>query len=1611
MELGSPASLPLLTPGALNRYLSLAPDRSLQASGWVYALLLLPEGGIAAGTFNSSTNIGTVDLWPTAVDVQGGGVPVTRLQASGMVNALLSLPNGGIAAGTSISSTYGTVDLWPDADAVAQGGVPVIRLPASGVVNALMSLQGDDGASSGIAAGTWSGSTWGTVDLWPDIQKEGPPGTTLPVSGAVTALLSLPGHGIGAGTHGNNYTGTIDIWPNATAVQHGGSPVTTLHTSGVVQALVFLPGGGIAAGTATADSGTVDLWPNATAVLCGGLPVMSLRASGPVSSLLLLAGGELAAGTLTSPYSGGVDLWPNATAGPSGGRPVMSLQASGIVNALLSLPNGGLAAGTQGAGSNTGRVDLWPDAAAVQQGSARRTRMREFGRVLSLVSLPSGGIAAGSSRSHTVDVWPGTAEVVRGGLPEVRLQTAGPAQALLSLQDGGILAGTATGPYGDSGTIDIWPDAAAVRSGSLPVSFVNLNDAVNALLSLPAGVDGARGGLAAGTSNSQYGQVKLWPDISAALQGSAPTTSLWAEGAVQTLLLLNSSGRMGIAAGTVLSTNFTGTVDIWYDVAAARTHETQDISLIASGAVHALLLLPGGGIAAGTWTGPHSGAVDLWPNASALRQRAHAATRLHASGPVNALMSLPGGGIAAATGSQDGPYSGTVDLWPDVASSGLVTRLQASGSVFSLLSLPGGGMAAGTKTGSNSGTIDLWPDPADKDNMTTNDTASVHGAVLPLTKQHASDHSSTVRADVWPDATRRPHEDLLSQYGGTAKVQRRASAARQSLGGRESVSAITPSGFVFTAVKLAESIALGVLRFDGGTVLELWSLSGVLQANLSTSGLAVAAAQLQSGHLVVATSIQTISVWAPAGASAWELRPNATLLAQGPVKGVAPLADGSFAALSATGGGGILELWTLAGAGRSVKLPHAPTSLLAWQEGVLVGSEQGLEFRPLTSLSEPQTLNMSGRVTALKAPPGGGLLVAAEHKVYVWATARGALQGSAPDLILSTPGIASGMAILHDGTLLAGGAAFASIPCSAGTYSLHGLTCLPCREGWLSQSGASSCYFPDSQGLLQSCGLGVVVLVAGIVLSHYLTRLPQQAAEQLAGGKRAFAAVGSVLTSLGGIGLMAHSCSVSAGVLVASAALGSLLLLPRQIAQTDAQFLALTALIVAGFQLVQWLLAPEGHEVLTVAGAVQSQKTFYGFVVLAIGLGLTLVAYAIPREQRFTAGRALPSPEEHPNAVLRRAMLALEVEAAHESRGPFSRFKEAAKRISGQFVTEHLLSITISVITAVQMGWQYHWRPSGDPGATLILLSVLVAVAQGLISSIAILITAELLPRCVRSAAAVVLDPHFRLALALKELALALKLMVLTMPFTAKMDDVYLWWQCLTPAYCPANCTNQRGGTCGTTFLNGIGACTCSALESGFYGVMINSSLSVGVSLCFTLLPIPSYWTDATYLRSIAYPRGKLVAQTFLALVPATIQMLYLLMIFQAQQCLALADIAIIIYPSLFLELMASEVKRALHGWSKERPRRYSTLFSDHLLLALRPFGVATSSLAAAACMARFSSVGTSWPSDSVDCSEKQSYWAWAVMSLALFIGALAAGFIGPVAAPREDNEEREPGG
>lgn len=331
----------------------------------------------------------------------------------------------------------------------------------------------------------------------------------------------------------------------------------------------------------------------------------------------------------------------------------------------------------------------------------------------------------------------------------------------------------------------------------------------------------------------------------------------------------------------------------------------------------------------------------------------------------------------------------------------------------------------------------------------------------------------------------------------------------------------------------------------------------------------------------------------------------------------------------------------------------------------------------------------------------------------------------------------------------------------------------------------------------------------------------------------------------------------------------------------------------------------------------------------------------------------------------------------------------------------------MSLITFVQMHGQLSSRPEGDAGATLITLSVWAAAAQAMISGLAIAASAGLCPGCLLQKFDFLTDRHFRLALALKKLALGLKLLVLTLPFPETMHSVYLYWQCETPALCPSSCTQRRGGTCGTIIVDGNGACTCSALERNLEKVVANALLSVAVSLCFTLMRLRKLWKNPEYLgSSIQHPRGKLVAQLVLALVPATIQVLYLIMILEAHQCLTMADVLVIIYPSLVLELMASEVKRALQGWSVEKRSSFSTSFSDDLLLALRPIGVTLASLGGAVSMARASPLSATWPSSSVDCSGTATYWV--LISLALFSGAVAAASMGPVASPRTDDLESE---
>ena len=58
---------------------------------------------------------------------------------------------------------------------------------------------------------------------------------------------------------------TVDLWLDAAAVQRGGAAPTKLQASGAVWALIGLPGGGIAAGTDADTVGIVELWLDAAA--------------------------------------------------------------------------------------------------------------------------------------------------------------------------------------------------------------------------------------------------------------------------------------------------------------------------------------------------------------------------------------------------------------------------------------------------------------------------------------------------------------------------------------------------------------------------------------------------------------------------------------------------------------------------------------------------------------------------------------------------------------------------------------------------------------------------------------------------------------------------------------------------------------------------------------------------------------------------------------------------------------------------------------------------------------------------------------------------------------------------------------------------------------------------------------------------------------------------------------------------------------------------------------------------------------------------------------------------------------------------------------------------
>lgn len=263
------------------------------------------------------------------------------------------------------------------------------------------------------------------------------------------------------------------------------------------------------------------------------------------------------------------------------------------------------------------------------------------------------------------------------------------------------------------------------------------------------------------------------------------------------------------------------------------------------------------------------------------------------------------------------------------------------------------------------------------------------------------------------------------------------------------------------------------------------------------------------------------------------------------------------------------------------------------------------------------------------------------------------------------------------------------------------------------------------------------------------------------------------------------------------------------------------------------------------------------------------------------------------------------------------------------------------------------------------------------------------------------MDRHLRLAVALKYVALGLKLLVLVLPFQQVEADVYLWWQCETPAFCPATCMQHRGATCGTaTSSSGNSVCICMAFEQKKLCILLNCLLVPFVSFGLTVVSAAKYFQCESFLTSVPYAKWKVLAQVVLTVVPPTLQAIYFFLIYKIPApCLAIADVAVIIYPAMSLGLLANEAKRGLQGW---RERSFTTLFSDSLLVTLRPLAVLSAVLGAVAAAARAKSISANqWPDLLTDCSE--ATLPWVQISVLLTIGSLAAACLGPLVAPEQE--------
>lgn len=240
-------------------------------------------------------------------------------------------------------------------------------------------------------------------------------------------------------------------------------------------------------------------------------------------------------------------------------------------------------------------------------------------------------------------------------------------------------------------------------------------------------------------------------------------------------------------------------------------------------------------------------------------------------------------------------------------------------------------------------------------------------------------------------------------------------------------------------------------------------------------------------------------------------------------------------------------------------------------------------------------------------------------------------------------------------------------------------------------------------------------------------------------------------------------------------------------------------------------------------------------------------------------------------------------------------------------------------------------------------------------------------------------------------------MLTLSLPFPKRMTSVHgvsFWWQCRTAQFCPNSCTQGYHGFCGTSANF---ECMCFGWTSAKLWTVLNSSLSTVVSLFLTMTNVRGYLRNSSFMTAgPCRPRVTLAAQFVLSFISPMMQLVYLAFLATSQlKCLKSYDVAVIILPGFLFALMANDVKRALRTWTPEIVD-YSALWSDELLLAVRPIAACGSAVVSGLCIAR--SVEC-W-GQAVECHG--AILCWSICAVLNALGVFAAIAIGPVANKRD---------